>query len=108
MSKWIGLLNGDGPGSTSPAVGDQGMYEVFVCSYYKFRLTDGFPLWHTDLGCGGGGAKTPQFIDNQVIVREPSGLVPNSILNADTGAILGTFPPIGLVHHGSRALRQWR
>jgi outer membrane protein assembly factor BamB len=91
--QWTGFMSGTGV--TSPAVGDGGMYEASECNYFKFRLTDGFPLWHTDLGCFGGLSTVPQFIDNQLFVREPTIVAPNSILDAETGATLGTYPQIG-------------
>jgi hypothetical protein len=93
LIKWVGFVHGSG--LTSPAVGDGGMYESFVCNYYKFDLSSGAPLWHRDLNCGGGGGTVPQLLGNQLFVRESSRIVPNSILDADTGATLGTFPAIG-------------
>jgi outer membrane protein assembly factor BamB len=91
-----GLLrwgNGTGTASTSPAIGDGGMYEAYPCVAFKFRLTDGFQLWQHGENCG-GGATTTQFLDNQLFVRDQAG-PPNAILDAETGAALGTFPDIG-------------
>ncbi len=71
------------------------MYEAWACSYYKFDLANGATLWHHGSSCGGGGT-VPQLLGNQLFVREASPHQSNSILDADTGATLGTFPPLDL------------
>ena len=81
----------DGNQFSSPAIGDKGVYVVFPCIYYKLRQSDGVQRWQDGNNCGGGGS-TPVYFDKKVIVREPSGQFPNSILDADTGETLGTFP----------------
>lgn len=96
VSERKGLLrwgNGTETPTTSPAIGDGGMYEAYPCVAFKFRLTDGLQLWQHGENCGGGGT-TPQFLDNQLFVRDKAG-PPNAILDAESGATLGTFPDIG-------------
>jgi outer membrane protein assembly factor BamB len=76
--------------SGAPAVGDNGVYVIDPCHYAKFQTSDGKTLWSDGKNCGGGGS-TPVFSGSDVVVREPSRQYPNSILDAGTGAKLGTF-----------------
>jgi outer membrane protein assembly factor BamB len=87
MANWVSSYDGGTP--SSPAIGDGGMYLASACSYYKYALTDGSVLWHDGSNCGGGGA-TSLFFDNMLIVRDEG--QGNLILDAGTGATLGTYP----------------
>jgi outer membrane protein assembly factor BamB len=82
------VANGD---TSSPAVTDTGVYVSYPCQYYDFAPTTGKQIWFAGGGCDGGGGSTPVVYNNQVFIRDPSGEESNSILNASTGALLGTF-----------------
>jgi outer membrane protein assembly factor BamB len=67
------------------------VYVSYPCQYYDFAPTTGKQIWFAGGGCDGGGGSTPVVYNNQVFIRDPSGEESNSILNASTGALLGTF-----------------
>ena len=78
--------NGD---DSSPSVTASGVYVTYPCQYYDFTPSSGAPIWHVSTGCDGGGGATPVTYNNMVFVRDyPS----NTILNAQTGAVIGSFP----------------
>ncbi|HEY3638552.1 MAG TPA: PQQ-binding-like beta-propeller repeat protein [Rhizomicrobium sp.] len=81
-----GVQNGD---NSSPALGDKGVYVTYPCQYYKFGEKSGKLDWNTNLGCEGGGGRTPVYFKNEVFVRDWT--EPNNVLDAKTGASLGTF-----------------
>lgn len=78
--------NGD---NSSPALGDGGVYVSYPCQYYSFAAKTGGLNWNDNLGCDGGGGKTPVYFGGQVYVRDPG--QGDFILDAKTGAQLGTF-----------------
>jgi len=78
--------NGD---ESSPAVTATGVYVSYPCQYYDFAPATGAAIWHHSGDCEGGGGSTPVVADKLVFVRDYANS--NSILNADTGAVVGTF-----------------
>ncbi len=82
------VANGD---TSSPAVTDTGVYVSYPCQYYDFAPATGKQIWFAGGGCDGGGGSTPVVYKNQVFIRDPSGEETNPILDASTGALLGTF-----------------
>jgi outer membrane protein assembly factor BamB len=77
---------GTGDGST-PAMGQDGVYVTYPCQYYKFDPKDGHTLWHTRLGCIGGGGMTPVYYRNRLYVWD--WMAGDSVLDSNTGKVLG-------------------
>lgn len=82
------VMNGD---DSSPAVSATGVYASYACDQaYDFNPTTGALIWHHTSNCEGGGGKTVALYGGRVYTRDfNSG---NLILDAQTGAQLGTFP----------------
>ncbi|TMC52354.1 MAG: choice-of-anchor D domain-containing protein [Chloroflexi bacterium] len=82
------VLNGD---HSIPAVTADGVYVSYACDQaYDFNPTTGALIWHHSSNCEGGGGKTVALYGGRVYTRDfNSG---NLILDAQTGAQVGTFP----------------
>ena len=78
--------NGD---DSSPAVTATGVYVSYPCQYYDFAPATGALIWHYSGGCEGGGGDTPVVYNNLAYIRDWTG--PDTILNATTGAVVGSF-----------------
>jgi outer membrane protein assembly factor BamB len=81
-----GVENGD---SSSPALGDGGVFVSYPCQYYGFAPATGDPVWHHNGPCEGGGGETPVYFGNKVYVLDS--LSGNFVLDAKTGKSLGSF-----------------
>jgi outer membrane protein assembly factor BamB len=82
-----GVVNGD---DSSPAVTDDGVYVSYACELTdRFDPTSGVRLWHHDIGCSGGGGRTPVVHEDRVYVRDP-GFGP-AVLSTATGTQVGAF-----------------
>ena len=82
------VLNGD---DSSPAVSATGVYASYACDQaYDFNPTTGALIWHHTSTCEGGGGKTVALYNGRIYTRDFSS--GNLILDAQTGAQLGTFP----------------
>jgi len=86
-----GVENGD---NSSPVVTSKGVYVSYVGPQaYKFNPLTGTSIWHYN-GCGeGGGGATPVLYKNLLYVRDWSECTGHNgdVLNAKTGALVGTF-----------------
>ena len=82
------VMNGD---HSIPAVTADGVYVSYACDQaYDFNPTTGALIWHHTSNCEGGGGKTVALYAGRVYTRDfNSG---NLILDAQTGAQVGTFP----------------
>ena len=81
--------NGD---DSSPAVTATSVYVSYVCPQaYAFNPTTGVLQWHYSGPCEGGGGNTPVFHQGKVYVRGVFSSQNGLILNASTGASLGSF-----------------
>jgi outer membrane protein assembly factor BamB len=82
------VLNGD---HSIPAVTADGVYVSYACDQaYDFNPTTGALIWHHTSNCEGGGGRTVALYGGRVYTRDfNSG---NLILDAQTGAQVGTFP----------------
>ncbi len=82
------VLNGD---HSSPAVSASGVYVSYACDQaYDFNPATGALNWHHTSNCEGGGGRTVALYGGRVYTRDfNSG---NLILDAQTGAQVGTFP----------------
>jgi len=81
-----GVSNGD---NSSPALSATDVYVSYACGLvYAFNRVSGEPRWFNGGPCSGGGGKTPVYHDGRVYARDFFG---NEILDADTGALVGTF-----------------
>jgi outer membrane protein assembly factor BamB len=80
--------NGD---NSSPALSATDVYVSYACGLvYAFDRVTGQQRWFNNPGiCEGGGGKTPVYHAGAVYARDA--IVGNQILNADTGALVGTF-----------------
>jgi outer membrane protein assembly factor BamB len=84
-AQWTATVqNGD---NSSPAIGKDGLFVTYPCQYYGFAAANGSRKWYHNGGCEGGGGSTPVYFDNRLYVRDDT----DSILNAKTGAEIGTF-----------------
>ncbi len=82
-----GVENGD---NSSPAVSASGVYVSYACTQaYAFAPTTGALLWHYAGSCEGGGGRTPALFGGRLYARDF--VEPNVLLDATTGASLGTF-----------------
>ncbi len=80
------VANGD---NSSPALSAADVYVSYACGLvYAFDRVTGQQRWFSNGSCEGGGGKTPAYHAGAVYARDFTG---NKILNADTGASLGTF-----------------
>jgi outer membrane protein assembly factor BamB len=80
------VQNGD---DSSAAYGEAGIFVSYPCQYYKFSAVSGKLDWNYDGGCEGGGGNTPVYFNGDVFIQDwTSG---NYILDASTGAVIGTF-----------------
>jgi len=78
--------NGD---HSSPALNASSVFVSYACGLvYAFDRTTGSQQWFSNGTCEGGGGKTPVVHGGKVYARDFTG---NKILNASTGALLGTF-----------------
>ncbi|HLY05334.1 MAG TPA: PQQ-binding-like beta-propeller repeat protein [Rhizomicrobium sp.] len=78
--------NGD---DSSPAFGDNGIYVSYPQQYYKFDPVTGNLDWHFSGDGEGGGGNTPVYYSKRAYIQDwTSG---NSILDAKTGNVVGTF-----------------
>ena len=74
---------------SSPALSSTSMYVSYACGQVNaFDRVTGQQQWFTSGSCTGGGGKTPVYHSGQVYARDFTG---NKILDASTGALLGTF-----------------
>jgi outer membrane protein assembly factor BamB len=81
------VMNGD---ESSPVVTSSGVYVSYACQQaYDFAPATGALIWHHTSSCEGGGGRTPALVGNQLYVRDP--VLGNVVLDASTGAGLGTF-----------------
>lgn len=82
------VMNGD---HSAPAVTADGVYVSYACDQaYDFNPSSGALIWHHTSNCEGGGGKTVALYGGRVYTRDfNSG---NLILDAQTGAQVGTFP----------------
>lgn len=82
-----GVANGD---HSSPALSSTDVYVSYACGLvYAFSRKTGQRQWFSNGPCEGGGGKTPVYHAGAVYARDP--ITSNKILNATTGASLGTF-----------------
>jgi outer membrane protein assembly factor BamB len=74
---------------SAPTYGDGGIYLDYPCNYFKFSAASGELLWHYTAGtsCYGSGA-TATYSGKRVYFYDDT----NSVLNADDGAMLGSYP----------------
>lgn len=78
--------NGD---FSSPALSATGVYVSYACGLtYGFDRATGQQRWFSNGPCSGGGGITPTYHDGKVYTVDYWG---NKILDAGTGALLGTF-----------------
>lgn len=80
--------------NSSPVVTTKGVYVSYVCPQsYKFNPFTGALIWHYSGPCQGGGGATPVLYKNSLYVRDSSRSNGHDgdILNATTGALVGTF-----------------
>jgi outer membrane protein assembly factor BamB len=81
------VANGD---NSSPALNSTSVFVSYACGLtYSFDRTTGAQQWFSNSSCEGGGGKTPVVHGGRVYARDP--IVGNKLLNAKTGALLGTF-----------------
>ena len=81
------VMNGD---HSAPIVTSSGVYVSYACAQtYDFEPSHGALLWHHATGCEGGGGKTAALYGGKLYVRDAG--VGNTVLDAATGATLGTF-----------------
>lgn len=82
--------NGD---HSSPAVVGGNVFVSYSCpNAYAFSATTGQQLWHYDVGCEGGGGKTPVVHAGRVYVRDSFFTAQNGVvLDAGTGSKTGEF-----------------
>jgi outer membrane protein assembly factor BamB len=79
--------NGD---HSSPALSGSGVFVSYACGLvYAFDPVSGTRQWFSNGPCEGGGGKTPVYNAGLVYARDP--INGNKILNASTGALVGTF-----------------
>ena len=77
---------------SSPAVTSTGVFVAFSCNeVYDFSPQDGSLIWHHSGPCTGGGGSTPVLFGGRLYVGDS--LTEKLMLDAPTGAVLGTFPP---------------
>jgi outer membrane protein assembly factor BamB len=80
------VANGD---HSSPALSAADVYVSYECGLvYAFDRVTGQRRWFSNGPCEGGGGKTPVYHASKVYARDFTG---NKILDAGTGASLGTF-----------------
>src|SRR5581483_5140391 len=85
------VMNGD---NSSPVVTGTGVYVSYVCPQtYKFAPKTGGLIWHYSGPCEGGGGATPVLYQGLLYVRDWSSSLGHNgdILNATTGAVVGSF-----------------
>ncbi len=86
------VQNGD---HSSPAVAGGGVFAAYACNQaYGFAPTSLGLLWHYAPGCSGGGGKTVVAAGGRVYTRDSNG---NLILDAASGALLGSWTPAGTI-----------
>lgn len=79
--------NGD---NSSPALNAGSVFVSYACGLtYSFNRTSGAEQWFSNSSCEGGGGKTAVVSGGKVYARDPD--LGNKLLNAKTGALLGTF-----------------
>jgi len=79
--------NGD---NSSPALNASSVFVSYACGLtYSFSRTTGSEQWFSNSSCEGGGGKTVVVHGGDVYARDPD--LGNKLLNAKTGALLGTF-----------------
>jgi len=82
--------NGD---HSSPAVDGGNVFVSYSCpNAYGFNAETGQELWHYEVGCEGGGGKTPVVHSGLVYVRDAFFMQQNAVvLDAATGTKTGEF-----------------
>ncbi|HEY1708955.1 MAG TPA: PQQ-binding-like beta-propeller repeat protein [Rhizomicrobium sp.] len=81
----------DGYGSNSePVLGEDGVYEAYVCSYRKYDAAKGKLIWRDQLPCSGGGIDYPVYYGNRLYFHS-GGPLNAVILNATSGKITGSL-----------------
>ena len=81
------VANGD---DSSPALNASSVFVSYACGLtYSFNRTSGAEQWFSNSSCEGGGGKTAVVSGGKVYARDPD--LGNKLLNARTGALLGTF-----------------
>lgn len=88
---WEGNVSYGGGQSSSPAIGGGSVFVSYTCQYYAFAAASGQQIWEDNEGCSGGQGWTPAYYRGRVFVRDSS---VNHVINAQTGAITGTFPAV--------------
>ncbi|HWA91571.1 MAG TPA: PQQ-binding-like beta-propeller repeat protein [Rhizomicrobium sp.] len=82
-------------GSTSPAIGDGGLFLDMDCSHYRLSLKKGKLVWNDNTGCGGGGGANAAYFNGRDYTQDTGG--GDMILDAKTGDLIGPysawFPP---------------
>src|SRR5207245_6971136 len=86
----VPVKNGD---HSSPAVFGGSVFVSYSCpNAYAFEVVNGQELWHYEVGCEGGGGKTPVVHAGNVYVRDSFFTPTNGVvLNANTGTLVGGF-----------------
>jgi outer membrane protein assembly factor BamB len=80
------VSNGD---NSSPALSPTSIFVSYACGLvYAFDRVTGDLRWFNNGPCSGGGGKTSVYHDGRVYSRDFFG---NEVLDADTGALRGTF-----------------
>ena len=80
--------NGD---DSSPALAGGNVFVSYACNQaYGFVQGKLTPLWHYSTSCEGGGGKTVVAAGGRIYTRDFNG---NLILDASTGALLGSYAP---------------
>jgi outer membrane protein assembly factor BamB len=84
------VMNGD---NSSPALANGNVYVGYACDQaYGLGQTTLSALWHYSTDCEGGGGKTVVVAGGRAYTRDQ--IRGNDVLDATTGALLGTWAPI--------------
>jgi outer membrane protein assembly factor BamB len=82
---------------SSPALSDDGVFVAYPGDYYSFSRTTGVQRWLTGQGSEGGGGSTTVYRDGRVYIRDATNLRAGIIVDAATGAQVGTLPSQGVI-----------
>jgi len=84
------VANGD---NSSPALSNSMVFVSYACNQdYGFGLESLNFVWHFQTYCGGGGGRTPVYVNNRVLTRDDA-VTGSLILDAATGTQLGSISP---------------
>jgi outer membrane protein assembly factor BamB len=88
-AKQVGRESVENGDNSSPALNASSVFVSYACGLvYSFNRTTGTEQWFSNGSCEGGGGTTPVVHGGRVYARDSLG---NKVLNAKTGALLGTF-----------------